>query len=238
MPVVYVSVGRRLGFPIYLVETRGHLFFRWDDPKGTLIRWQNPDLVVQVPPDRFNVDGSGEGIAYHEDAFYEKWPEPWQEIHYHQGLLLRSMTAKEELAAFLIERGECSWDLGRPEDALKSYACSRQLVPDDERYHQLNTIRVQQYFEAREVAVLRRDRERSRLIHQHGPHCLCLECSQRRPPPWATEHMLGCECFECRKARSAQMPQGLPGHPSVCNCAGCRQVRQSHLRTDAFHRYP
>ncbi len=38
MPVVYVSVGRRIGLPLYLVMTRGHAFFRWDDTKGTTIR--------------------------------------------------------------------------------------------------------------------------------------------------------------------------------------------------------
>ncbi len=32
MPVIYVAVGRRLGYPLKLVESRGHLFFRWDDP--------------------------------------------------------------------------------------------------------------------------------------------------------------------------------------------------------------
>jgi hypothetical protein len=39
MPVVYVAVGRRLGLPLELVEGRGHYFFRWDDPHGTIIRW-------------------------------------------------------------------------------------------------------------------------------------------------------------------------------------------------------
>src|SRR6516225_11983135 len=34
MPVIYVAVGRRLGYPLKLVETRGHLFVRWDDPEG------------------------------------------------------------------------------------------------------------------------------------------------------------------------------------------------------------
>src|SRR5262245_61608540 len=29
MPVLYVAVGRRLGYPLKLVQTRGHLFFRW-----------------------------------------------------------------------------------------------------------------------------------------------------------------------------------------------------------------
>ncbi len=70
MPVVYVAVARRLGFPVHLVGTKGHLFFRWDDSAGTLIEWSDPDFSVWIPPDRFNVEGSGEGIAYYADSHY------------------------------------------------------------------------------------------------------------------------------------------------------------------------
>lgn len=233
MPVVYVSVGRRLGFPIYLVETRGHLFFRWDDPKGTLVCWQFPDLNVRVPPDRFNVDGSGEGIAYHNDEFYQKWPEPWVEFEHQHGRLLRSMTTKEELASFLIERGECSWDLGRHDEALKAYFCARHLVKDDARYNQLNSVRVMQYFEMHEVARLRHERKRNQSMNPHGPYCLCLDCTQRGTNgsaiPAIPGHGLSCQCLHCREARSAQMPQGLPGHHSLCGCTGCRRIHQSHM---------
>jgi hypothetical protein len=34
MPVLYIAVGRRLGYPLELVMARGHLFCRWDDGKG------------------------------------------------------------------------------------------------------------------------------------------------------------------------------------------------------------
>ena len=103
IPIVYVAVGRRLGLPVYLVETRGHLFFRWDDPKGTLLQWQNPDLNLWIAPDRFNVEGSGEGIAYYPDSHYIQWPELWQEHDFTHGRYLRSMTVEEDLAAFLIQ---------------------------------------------------------------------------------------------------------------------------------------
>jgi hypothetical protein len=261
MPVVYVSVGKRLGFPIHLVETRGHLFFRWDDPKGTVIRWQNPDLVVRVPPDRFNVDGSGEGIAYHDDSFYTEWPEKWTEIDVRHGRFLRSMTAKEELAAFLIERGECFWDLGRHEEALTSYGYARQLVRDDERYNQLHLVRFQQHLQMREIEAHIRQRERNRLLHQHGPSCTCLECSKKRaagapfphhgpsctclecskkrtPVAPFPDHGPSCQCLHCRKHRDAQIPLGLPGHPSVCGCAGCLRVRRSRPMPGTFPGMP
>ena len=30
MPVLYAALGRRLGYPLKLVTTKGHLFVRWD----------------------------------------------------------------------------------------------------------------------------------------------------------------------------------------------------------------
>src|SRR5436190_6820345 len=30
MPVLYVAIGRDLGYPLYLVTTKGHLFVRWE----------------------------------------------------------------------------------------------------------------------------------------------------------------------------------------------------------------
>jgi hypothetical protein len=49
IPVVYTSVGRRLGYPIKLVAARGqvwgHCFARWDDPSG----------------ERFNIEAANQG---------------------------------------------------------------------------------------------------------------------------------------------------------------------------------
>jgi hypothetical protein len=33
MPVLYVALGRRLGYPVALVTTKGHLFVRWEDSR-------------------------------------------------------------------------------------------------------------------------------------------------------------------------------------------------------------
>ena len=33
LPVLYVAIGRRLGYPLKLVEGPEHLFLRWDDPR-------------------------------------------------------------------------------------------------------------------------------------------------------------------------------------------------------------
>ncbi len=45
MPVLYVAIGRRLGYPLELVTTKGHVFACWEDSN-----------------DRFNIEGTNEGL--------------------------------------------------------------------------------------------------------------------------------------------------------------------------------
>ena len=85
MPVVYVSMGRYIGLPVFLVGARGHAFFRYESQNGSTIQWNNPDLNLWIPPDRFNVEGSGEGIGYYSDEHYKHMPIPWEPIDYEHG---------------------------------------------------------------------------------------------------------------------------------------------------------
>jgi hypothetical protein len=48
LPVLYVAIGRRLGYPMKLVSARGHLFSRWESPDGKV---------------RFNMEAMGHGLA-------------------------------------------------------------------------------------------------------------------------------------------------------------------------------
>jgi hypothetical protein len=57
MPVLYVALGRRLGYPLKLVKAKGHLFLRWDSPT-----------------ERFNMDGTQRGMEKYDDERYRKWP--------------------------------------------------------------------------------------------------------------------------------------------------------------------
>jgi hypothetical protein len=124
MPVMYVAVGRRLGYPLKLVQTRAHLFARWDDPEGKCFGF----------PERFNVESAGEGIASYDDDHYKSWPEPWTEIDEAEGWYLKSMRPREELASFLAMRGDCLMDNGRIVEALQAYESASALAPDDKRY--------------------------------------------------------------------------------------------------------
>ena len=81
---------RHHGNPLKLVEARGHLFFRWDDPLG---RFFGSSEV-------FNVEGAGEGIASHPDDFYRTWPEPWTSAEHAAGCYLRSLRPPESWRYF------------------------------------------------------------------------------------------------------------------------------------------
>lgn len=57
MPVLYVALARRLGYPVKLVSTRGHLFMRWDSPT-----------------EKFDMDATGKRLNEYSDEHYKRWP--------------------------------------------------------------------------------------------------------------------------------------------------------------------
>ncbi|MBT3200478.1 MAG: hypothetical protein HN350_11225, partial [Phycisphaerales bacterium] len=64
MPVMYVAVGRRLGYPLKLVTTNSHIFARWDGADHPNPAWR----------ERFNIEGSGRGFSSYDDDHYKSWP--------------------------------------------------------------------------------------------------------------------------------------------------------------------
>ena len=233
MPVLYVAVGRRLGYPLKLVETRGHLFVRWDDPRGT--KFGIPEV--------FNIEGAGEGIALHDDEHYRHWPEEWTEADAAGGWYLRSLDARGEFAAFLAIRGECLTDNHRVGEAIQAYNWACRLKPEDARYRaQLTRLTRRQsdlgIAEMEERMALARARQEriDRLLPQpsrrqppgHGAECRCWNCDQERLKQSAPvfPHGPSCRCAACDAAREkAKLPQGMPGHSDFCLCAMCLQRR-------------
>ena len=118
MPVLYVAVGRRLGYPLKLVLTKRHVFCHWEG-RG----------------ERFNFDGAGEGIGCHDDDFYRAWPASISEEAVARGEYLKLLTPAEELSVFLAARGHCLFDTGRLEEARQAYAAAFHLMPQS-RDHQ------------------------------------------------------------------------------------------------------
>lgn len=93
MPVVYVAVGRRLGYPLKLVPAQakrcGHLFVRWDDPAG----------------ERFNIEATAYGLVCPTDDYYRTDKYLVSPDFERDAGLLKSKTPRQELAGFLNERG-------------------------------------------------------------------------------------------------------------------------------------
>lgn len=112
MPVLYVAVGRRLGYPLKLVEAKRHLFARWDDPKTG---------------ERFNIEGTGKGLNIYPDEYYLRWPHPITDIELATGRYLRSLTPRAELAGFLSSRAACLEANGRVMEADQVYRWAREL---------------------------------------------------------------------------------------------------------------
>ena len=119
MPVLYVAVGRRLGYPLYLVVAKAHVFARWDRADRG---------------ERFNIEGAGEGFSSYPDEHYTVWPMRLTEADLASGCYLKSLPPAEELAVFLATRGHCLLDTGRATEALDAYAAAQRLAPRDPIY--------------------------------------------------------------------------------------------------------
>ncbi len=124
MPVLYVAVGRRLGYPLKLVLAKEHLFVRWDDAEGK----------VCSPGARFNIEATSEGLHCPPDERYRNWPIPVEEKELAKGLYLRSLEPNEEVSLFRSTRTICLWENGRYADALRECQYAILLAPASPAY--------------------------------------------------------------------------------------------------------
>lgn len=122
LPVVYLAVGRRLGYPLKLVSAKtknaSHLFVRWEQPDGNSLNMEATSRGLNSDPD-----------DYYRTGVYELTPEQER-----KGLFLKSMTPQQELAFFLMERGFRWLDYQNHRRAVEAMAWSCSLVPDNAFY--------------------------------------------------------------------------------------------------------
>jgi hypothetical protein len=117
--VVYAAVGRRMGYPLMLANTKTHLFCRWDSlPWGEC----------------FNIEASGEGISFFEDEHYrsgrfEMSPETVTACGY-----IESFSPREEVASFMCQRGECWMQEKNFGEAVTAFAWANELDPKREQH--------------------------------------------------------------------------------------------------------
>jgi hypothetical protein len=120
MPVLYVALGRRLGYPVKLVTTKAHLFVRWDGAG-----------------ERLNLEATGRGMNRYDDAHFKQWPFPVADEEINAEGYLKSLTPAEELAVFLSIRGQCLTEASRLAEAATAYAEAARLAPAVRGYHLL-----------------------------------------------------------------------------------------------------
>jgi hypothetical protein len=123
MPVMVTAVGRRLGYPLKLVTTNGHVFVRWDGQDHANPAWR----------ERFNMEVIN-GFSSFSDDYYKTWPVKVTDAQIRANHYLISLTPAEELASFLAARGHCLIDNGRTKEAFDAYAAANRLAPKHPAY--------------------------------------------------------------------------------------------------------
>lgn len=198
-------------------------------------------------PERFNVEGSGEGIASYGDEHYKNWPEPWTEADIAHDWYLKSLTPAEELAGFLSTRGDCLTDNGRVAEACQAYDWARQLAPNDERYVQLLAVTHRKYeleyhyeldclveLNSRSEQNMQSDSLTGSVSSTHPSGCQCANCSRNLEQATTygqrTEHGPSCQCAHCKASHvDTNRLSGVAGHPPMCECFACRQNQRKRV---------
>jgi Transglutaminase-like superfamily len=106
LPVLYVAIGRRLGYPMYLAVAKGHVLCQW----------------VEADASHVNLEGSNAaGGELYPDEHYHHWPRPLTRDDLASNRCLRPLTRGEELGLFLETRGHVLTDNGRFDEAHEAY---------------------------------------------------------------------------------------------------------------------
>ena len=118
MPVLVVAIGRRLGYPLKLVGSKGHLFARWDSLT-----------------ERFNIEASGRGLNVHPDSHYRQWPVPMTREEEQNYGYLKSLSPVAELVGFLYTRAMCLIEHKRYGEAIALLEKIERLQPNSVGLH-------------------------------------------------------------------------------------------------------
>jgi hypothetical protein len=123
LPVLFIAVGRRLGYPLKLVHTGRHLFARWEG-QGEV----------------FNVECTSPGFNSYPDDFYKRWPEPITDERIRDFGFLRSLTPRQELSGFLGARGRVFLENGCLSEAARAFAYACDLDFNKGTQHDLSIV--------------------------------------------------------------------------------------------------
>ncbi len=128
LPVLYMAIGHRLGYPIHAVTVAKHIFCRWDDPKTG---------------ERLNIEAaSAGGLVDHPDDYYLSWPTKCDPKDAETGGVLKSLTMREFLALKLAASGDYYWHKNQRPEAEVAYAQAYRLFPANRFLYEILTSQI------------------------------------------------------------------------------------------------
>jgi hypothetical protein len=92
IPILFAALGRRLGYPLRTVAVPRHQLLRWDD---------------SASGERFNIECTTLGFSSPSDFYFAIWPPGAERCRFEGTTWLKSLTCRQELAHFLIQRACC-----------------------------------------------------------------------------------------------------------------------------------
>lgn len=113
LPVLYVAVAQRLGYPVSLAAAQGHLYVRYEDGDEHL-----------------NVEATSRGYNSYPDERYRRWPYPISDAEAREYGLLRPKTKAEMLGAFLIIRAQTLTSAKRFDEAAEAWTQAARYLPE------------------------------------------------------------------------------------------------------------
>jgi hypothetical protein len=120
--VLYVAIGRRLGYPVNLVATEEHLYVRCDDANGEHLNVEATAVSrFKTPPDEY---------------YRNMVTTPERDAEIAQAGWLRPLSNREIVGHSLLSRLACLRSAGRHDEELKTWAMAAKYLPDTSRWRQ------------------------------------------------------------------------------------------------------
>ncbi len=204
MPMLDVTIGRRLGFPLKLARAWGHSYVVWNGADG----------------ERFNVEATSQGCVFRDDDHYAHWPRRVTAEEIAKGNLLTPLSPRQQLAAMLVARGTCWRDNRRFMAAVNECFWAQKLDPNNKAIsgdHARTTVLA--CHDSGEIDYGLDDDHPRDYVVDHGTRRPPLAWEARRAPLRARRleaaeghpRRTACQCRQPRLVHVARRAAGGPG---------------------------
>lgn len=110
LSIVYLSIGERLGLPLYGVVVPGHFFVKYDDGQT-----------------RFNIETTSQGNSAPDEHYLKKFDVP---ANYDDGIYMKNLTKKQTLSCFFNNLGNIYQSLDDIDSALILLERAAKITPE------------------------------------------------------------------------------------------------------------